>query len=109
MNSIVPGRLNGLNSVPQAVASVEQQLAHENLYRDASTLVYGDDKPSEDAIDRVVGKINREYVLMLLLILTLSHTLSVSKSVESFHGGASTRQRGISLILMKRTACSTRR
>jgi hypothetical protein len=46
-----------------AVSSQEQKLAAENLYRDANTLIYGDNKPSEDAIDRVVGKINKECVL----------------------------------------------
>ncbi|KAF9261724.1 SYF2-domain-containing protein [Marasmius fiardii PR-910] len=40
--------------------SYEQQLAAENLYRDANTLMYGDSKPSEEAIDRVVSKINRD-------------------------------------------------
>ncbi|KII91685.1 hypothetical protein PLICRDRAFT_104991 [Plicaturopsis crispa FD-325 SS-3] len=40
--------------------SQQQQLAAENLYRDANTLMYGDSKPSEDAIDRVVGKINKD-------------------------------------------------
>ncbi|KAF5365323.1 hypothetical protein D9758_005418 [Tetrapyrgos nigripes] len=40
--------------------SLEQQLAAENLYRDANTLMYGDSKPSEEAIDRVVSKINRD-------------------------------------------------
>jgi hypothetical protein len=44
------------------VSSYEQQLAADNLYRDANTLIYGDNKPSEDAIDRVVEKINKEYV-----------------------------------------------
>ena len=47
--------------------SAEQQLAHENLYRDSSTLLYGDNKPSEEAIDRVVSKINKEYVLNFVL------------------------------------------
>ncbi|THV05710.1 SYF2-domain-containing protein [Dendrothele bispora CBS 962.96] len=41
-------------------SSLEQQLAAENLYRDANTLMYGDSKPSEDAIDRVVAKINKD-------------------------------------------------
>lgn len=35
-----------------------QQLAAESLYRDANSLLYADNKPSEDAIDRVVGKLN---------------------------------------------------
>jgi len=34
--------------------------ASEDLYRGADTLTYGDNKPSEDALDRVVGKINKE-------------------------------------------------
>lgn len=40
--------------------SQEQQLAAANLYRDANTLIYGDNKPSEDAIDRVISKINQD-------------------------------------------------
>ncbi|KLT43457.1 mRNA splicing factor SYF2 [Cutaneotrichosporon oleaginosum] len=36
--------------------------AAEDLYRSADTLAYGDSKPSEDAVDRVVGKINKECV-----------------------------------------------
>jgi pre-mRNA-splicing factor SYF2 len=43
--------------------SQEQRLAAESLYRNANTLIYGDNKPSEDAIDKVVSKINQEYVL----------------------------------------------
>ncbi|KAG1740493.1 mRNA splicing factor SYF2, partial [Suillus paluster] len=31
-----------------------------NFYRDANTLLYADNKPTEDAIDRLVGKINRD-------------------------------------------------
>ena len=40
--------------------SQEQRLASENLYRNANTLIYGDNKPSEEAIDKVVSKINQE-------------------------------------------------
>lgn len=47
-----------------AIRSQEQKLAAENLYRDANTLIYGDNKPSEDAIDRVVSKINKECVYL---------------------------------------------
>ncbi|GJE86326.1 SYF2 domain-containing protein [Phanerochaete sordida] len=43
-----------------APTSVQQRLAAESLYRDANTLLYADNKPSEDAIDRVVGKINAD-------------------------------------------------
>lgn len=34
--------------------------AVDAFYRDANTLLYADNKPSEEAIDRVVSKINRE-------------------------------------------------
>ncbi|KAI0046768.1 SYF2-domain-containing protein [Auriscalpium vulgare] len=40
--------------------SHQQQLAAESLYRDANSLLYADSKPSEDAIDRVIGKINKD-------------------------------------------------
>lgn len=50
--------------------------AHQDLYRDANSLVYADHKPSEEAIDRVASKLNAEYVfswrLKLLLIVLLS-------------------------------------
>ncbi|KAG2345346.1 SYF2-domain-containing protein [Suillus weaverae] len=44
----------------QVVPSAEQRMAAESFYRDANTLLYADNKPTEDAIDRVVGKINRD-------------------------------------------------
>ncbi|KAG2040666.1 SYF2 splicing factor-domain-containing protein [Suillus americanus] len=44
----------------QVVSSPEQRMAAESFYRDANTLLYADNKPTEDAIDRVVGKINRD-------------------------------------------------
>ncbi|KZT64420.1 SYF2-domain-containing protein [Daedalea quercina L-15889] len=43
-----------------APTSEQQRLASENLYRDANSLLYADNKPSEEAIDRVVAKINRD-------------------------------------------------
>ncbi|KAF9485644.1 SYF2-domain-containing protein [Pholiota conissans] len=59
------GSLVGFNSTAGsssevAIISQEQRLAAENLYRDANTLIYGDNKPTEDAIDRVVSKINKD-------------------------------------------------
>lgn len=42
--------------------SVIQQTASDNLYRDMNSLVYADHRPTEEAIDRVVGKLNLEYV-----------------------------------------------
>jgi pre-mRNA-splicing factor SYF2 len=55
--------------------SEQQQLAAEHLYRDANSLLYADNKPSEDAIDRVVSKMNREYVHMFTLLFWHSHHL----------------------------------
>ncbi|KAL0576119.1 Pre-mRNA-splicing factor SYF2 [Marasmius crinis-equi] len=59
-----PGSLTNFDSSgsssKQVISNHEQQLAAENLYRDANTLMYGDSKPSEEAIDRVVSKINRD-------------------------------------------------
>ncbi|KIJ16457.1 hypothetical protein PAXINDRAFT_75582 [Paxillus involutus ATCC 200175] len=42
------------------VPTTEQRMAMDNFYRDANTLLYADNKPTEDAIDRVVGKINQD-------------------------------------------------
>ena len=50
-----------------APTSLQQQLAAESLYRDANSLLYADNKPSEEAIDRVISKINKEYVTILVL------------------------------------------
>lgn len=47
------------------VPTTDQRMAADNFYRDANTLLYADNKPTEDAIDRVVGKINREQVEFL--------------------------------------------
>ncbi|KAF9225025.1 mRNA splicing factor SYF2 [Gyrodon lividus] len=44
----------------QMVPTTEQRMAMDNFYRDANTLLYADNKPTDDAIDRVVGKINRD-------------------------------------------------
>lgn len=52
--------------------SEQRRLAAENLYRDANSLLYADNKPSEEAIDRVVSKINREYVIHLFLSVVRS-------------------------------------
>ncbi|TFL03936.1 SYF2 splicing factor-domain-containing protein [Pterulicium gracile] len=40
------------------IPSQSQQLAAESFYRDSNTLIYGDHQPSEEAIDRVVNKVN---------------------------------------------------
>ncbi|KAG6830993.1 hypothetical protein H0H92_013465 [Tricholoma furcatifolium] len=62
---LAPGTLVAFD--PQAgssqlvpISQEQQQLAAANLYRDANTLIYGDSKPSEEDIDRVVGKINQD-------------------------------------------------
>ncbi|EJU05676.1 SYF2-domain-containing protein [Dacryopinax primogenitus] len=40
--------------------TVAQRQASEDLYRDANSLAYADNKPSEEAIDRVVSKLNMD-------------------------------------------------
>ncbi|KAB5596395.1 Pre-mRNA-splicing factor [Ceratobasidium theobromae] len=50
-------------SVVQAFSSGSSSnavTASEHLYRDANTLLYGDNKPTEEAIDRVVSKLNHD-------------------------------------------------
>lgn len=46
--------------IPHASTSTGTQLVpgSDQLYRDANSFVYADHKPSDDAIDRVVGKLN---------------------------------------------------
>ena len=49
------------------------------MYRDANSLLYADNKPSEDAIDRVISKINKEYVYYFVSVPTYSSPFSVDK------------------------------
>ncbi|KAI6126635.1 SYF2-domain-containing protein [Pisolithus sp. B1] len=44
----------------QMVPTVERRMAVDAFYRDANTLLYADNKPSEEAIDRVISKLNRD-------------------------------------------------
>lgn len=80
--------------------SAHSSAAHD-LYRDANSFIYADHKPSEDAIDRVIGKINLEYVLGfvwlrdshdLLLTRLLGHL--VSTRGKNGHASARTRTKG---------------
>ncbi|KAI0319335.1 SYF2-domain-containing protein [Amylostereum chailletii] len=52
-----PKQPSNMQVVP---TSQQQQLAAESLYRDANSLLYADNTPSEDAIDRVISKINKD-------------------------------------------------
>lgn len=109
-----PGSLVGFNptagSSELAVTSQEQRLAAENLYRDANTLIYGDSNPSEDAIDRVVSKINQEYVSNRYLprFSTLTFRLASTRKVNSL-GSASTRRKEILHTSTSTIASSTKR
>ena len=65
------------------VPTTDQRMAADNFYRDANTLLYADNKPTEDAIDRVVGKINREQVdFCLCLIPTHPDPYSIDKKAK---------------------------
>jgi len=55
LTSFDPTQASSSQMVPTAH---QQQMAAESLYRDANSLLYADNKPSDDAIDRVIGKIN---------------------------------------------------
>jgi len=109
------GSLTAFNNFgsEMTVTSEEQRMAAENLYRDANTLIYGDSKPSEDAIDRVVGKINKEYVSFSIpktLISRLNfpfHAASIRN--PSSPGSATTMTKATSPISTSTTACSIRR
>ncbi|KAN0125277.1 Pre-mRNA-splicing factor syf2 [Lactarius tabidus] len=57
LTSFDPTQASGSQLVPTAH---QQQLAAESLYRDANSLLYADNKPSDEAIDRVIGKINQD-------------------------------------------------
>ncbi len=57
----------------------QQQMAAESLYRDANSLLYADNKPSDEAIDRVIGKINDEYVVESYVQPRDSHSFSIDK------------------------------
>ncbi len=89
----------------------QQQVAAEGLYRDANSLLYADNKPSDEAIDRVIGKINQEYVagLNVFPASSLIAIPLVSTSGASSPGSVRTRIQEISHISMRRTASSTRR
>ncbi|KIM62121.1 hypothetical protein SCLCIDRAFT_847114 [Scleroderma citrinum Foug A] len=47
-------------SCNQMVPTTEQSMAVDAFYRDANTLLYADNKPSDEAIDLLISKINRD-------------------------------------------------
>ncbi|BEJ10852.1 hypothetical protein CspHIS471_0102740 [Cutaneotrichosporon sp. HIS471] len=59
-----PGTLVPLGTTNEMAAAGPSRnaalTAADDLYRSADTLSYGDSKPSEEAVDRVVGKINKD-------------------------------------------------
>ena len=89
--------------------SLQQQLAAESLYRDANSLLYADNKPSEEAIDRVISKINKEYVFGLPGLCTQLSQSTASTRRASSRGSGRTRTRETSRTSMNATVCSTRR
>ncbi|OCF59419.1 pre-mRNA-splicing factor SYF2 [Kwoniella mangroviensis CBS 10435] len=60
---LAPGTLVSAGGSSNAVAGSSKSgalTAAEDLYRGSDTLAYGDHKPSEDALDRVAEKINKD-------------------------------------------------
>ncbi|WVW82036.1 hypothetical protein I302_104041 [Kwoniella bestiolae CBS 10118] len=60
---LAPGTLVSAGGSSNAVAGSSRSgalTAAEDLYRGSDTLAYGDHKPSEDALDRVAEKINKD-------------------------------------------------
>jgi hypothetical protein len=57
-------------------------LAKDGLYRDANSLIYGDNKPSEEAIDRVVSKLNKECVILDISLVCLLKSASLDKKAK---------------------------
>ena len=83
---LAPGTLVGTNATNQSLAlagpSSKGLTASEDLYRGADTLAYGDNKPSEDAIDRVSSKINQEYVKPHYTAVDLAHPSASARRRE---------------------------
>ena len=104
---LAPGTLVPVNatndSLVAAGPSNKGLTASEDLYRGADTLSYGDSKPSEDAIDRVVGKINKEWVVCALIDVIL---IAVSARPSERRRTIQTRS---SRISTRGTRCSTKR
>ncbi len=92
-----------------APTSLQQQLAAESLYRDANSLLYADNKPSEEAIDRVIGKINKEYAPTSKFHVPNSTYHPVSTRRANSRANVTTKTRAMSRISTSATASSTRR
>ncbi|RXK39681.1 pre-mRNA-splicing factor SYF2 [Tremella mesenterica] len=58
--TLVPANATSASLVAAGPSKAKGLSAAEDLYRGMDTLAYGDSKPSEDAVDRVVGKINKD-------------------------------------------------
>lgn len=65
--TLVPVGASSRSIAQQGGSSSKGLTLAEDLYRGADTLSYGDSKPSEEAIDRLTAKINKEYVYALHL------------------------------------------
>lgn len=94
--------------------SYEQQRAAESLYRDANSLVYADHKPDDEAVDRVIHKLNMEYAnpspFMVLVLNIPCVFLSLDKTnATSSHESASTKTKAISRTSTSAIVCSTKR
>lgn len=63
--TLVPAGASSTSIARQGGSSSRGLTLAEDLYRGADTLSYGDSKPSEEAVDRLTAKINKECVIIL--------------------------------------------
>ncbi len=95
-------------------SSVVQRLANEDLYRDANSLIYADNKPSEEVIDKLVEKLNKEYVLLQsslpldpLMLTELDFVAKINETPSPVN--ELTKMTNLSPTSTRRTGCSIAR
>ena len=96
----------GTDLIATEAGSSAVQRANEMLYRDANSFVYADHKPSDEAIDKVVQKLNMEYVS-----ICLNPHSALTSYITAWTSATSSRVRGrkvntMSHTLMIRTRCA---
>jgi hypothetical protein len=85
-------------------SSAEVAKASEMLYRDANSFVYADHTPSEDAIDKVIHKMNAEWVVPLSQPIRANSGPAYTSGILT--AGSGRRPTTPSLTSMRRTRCA---